>query len=417
MNDPIPFVDNRMIVPAFSSQAAAAEQAREIALVQAMIMAACQSPRDEGAAMERIKIECQNIELASRFEYVYTRGSTLVQGPSIDLARAIVAHWGGIDYGWRVLDETQHGAEIMAFAIDFQRINRRSIVFNVRNWRETANGGYAITSDRDLYEHRGAQAMRRVRACLLDLLSKTAVDQAMRWCNETALEALGSKEQALDAIIAEFESLDVTEDMLSTRIGRKLRSAKLSELVRLHKTHTAIVDGMTTVIEEFPDRSHAKRARQQTQKQTPPSPPPAKKEPVEVDHSRYPNVPIDAAALPQWPEGLFYSKARHQWYDADGMIFDKSLHGWNASAKHPSISNGKFRARRGLYKNTEKSGAEGEANPTPFDTDSDESPPPPPLPPEDVPPPPEDVPPPPEQSESPSWKPGQPNEYAQASGR
>lgn len=396
--DVVPFENTTALDIPFSSQAAAAMQSREIAETQALIMAAQRAPRDEGAAMRLIKIECQNMELASDFEYVYTRGGTLIQGPSINLARVIASHWGRMDYGYRITQETETMVEGFAYALDMQNMNRTQIPFTVKKWRETKKGGYPVTSPRDVYEIVASQAMRRVRGCLLALISKTAVDKAIQWCNKTVMNNIGTREEATAAIIAEFETLEVAEQDLTDRIGKKIRSAKLSELIRLHKVYTAIVDGMTTVADEFPERTPAAPTR--TRRRVPPPPPSQedapREDPVPVDRKAYPAVPADAQRLPNWPTGLHYNRERRSWYDATGTIFDRALHGWNNQGKHPALkASGEFRMRRGLDKETEASKEEDAKTPTSFDG-AETSP---------------------AAGDNPGWQPGQQNDYADASGR
>lgn len=373
-------------------------QNREIAEVYVMMLAAANAPRDEGEALRKIRLECQNVELIKSFEYVYVRGGTEVQGPSIELLRVIATHWGRTDYGFRYLRETPEEAELQAYAVDLQNMNRRTLQFVIKKFRETKDGGYPITSQRDANEFVTGQAMRRVRACLSYILPKRIVDDAITWCNEAAVQMIGSKEDAVNTIIGEFEVIGVEEHALEQRLGRKIRSAKLSQLIKMHKVHTAIVDGITSVTEEFPGtRTRAPAKRRLATANRPPS---VQEESIQVDPRHYPDVPSDARRLPSWPPGLHASKERKQWYDAAGTIFDRAEHGWNSVDKHPSMrSDGRFRPRRGTASSSPSS-ADPAADPT-----ADATP---------------DTPP--QQDPDPDpkpagWTPGQQNDYADASGR
>ena len=72
---------------------------RQAQEVQGAIVMAKKFPRDEYAAMERIKRTCQRATLAEQAIYSYPRGGQTVMGPSIRLAEALAQNWGNIDYG------------------------------------------------------------------------------------------------------------------------------------------------------------------------------------------------------------------------------------------------------------------------------------------------------------------------------
>lgn len=54
------------------------------------------------------------------------------------------------------------------------------------------------------------------------------------------------------------------------------------------------------------------------------------------------NARLRAPVAPTWPQ-----KQGDDWIDADGQVFDREAHGWNADEKRPSVTaEGRFRARR-----------------------------------------------------------------------
>src|SRR5574340_597234 len=81
--------------PRHTTQAAAVEQSRAIAEVQAAVVVAQQCPRDMSRAEGEMRDTCGRLAVAQRAFYrVPNRGS----GPSVHLARELARIWGNVQY-------------------------------------------------------------------------------------------------------------------------------------------------------------------------------------------------------------------------------------------------------------------------------------------------------------------------------
>ncbi|MCW1885598.1 hypothetical protein OKA04_12740 [Luteolibacter flavescens] len=225
-------------------------EAREAQSVQVAMLAAKRFPRDERAALDRVLNSCCRESLASVAIYQYSRGGTDIQGPSIRLAEAIAQHWGNIESGWREIDRFRDSdgmgvSVIEAFAWDLQSNYRVPRVFNVRHWRDTKNGGYALTDDRDIYEMCANQASRRVRACLLAVIPGDVVEEAQRQCDVTLTSKADTSPEAQKKILAAFEPLGVSRAQIEARIQRRLESITAAQVVQLRKVLASLKDGMS----------------------------------------------------------------------------------------------------------------------------------------------------------------------------
>ena len=146
---------------------------RQTQEVQGQIVMAKRFPRDEIAARNRILTACQRKRLAEQAEYEYKRGTSKVTGTSIRLAEAMAQNWGNMDFGYVELERRSGESVVMAQAWDLETNTRQTRTFTVPHIRETKNGSYPLTSDRDINEMVSNQAARRVRACILGIIRGT----------------------------------------------------------------------------------------------------------------------------------------------------------------------------------------------------------------------------------------------------
>jgi hypothetical protein len=218
---------------------------RAIQEVQAALVVAKKFPRDEFAAIEKIKTACKRYELAEIAEYEYERGGTKIVGPTIDLLKAIAKRWGNIEYGWQELERKTGESIIRAYAWDMETNARNEMVFTVRHWRDTKQGGYALKDERDIYEATANFASRRVRACLEAVVDgdvvQTAVDECRRTLKGQNTEPLVDRARKMVSAFAEF---GVTPGMIEDRLGNKLNAISENQLAGLRRVYKSLKDGV-----------------------------------------------------------------------------------------------------------------------------------------------------------------------------
>lgn len=213
----------------------------------AMVMAK-NDPRDEVAAWDRIMRACQRKSLAEQAIYVYPRGGTSVQGPSIRLAEAIIQAWGNAEFGIKEIEQRDGESTVEAFAHDLETNTRQVKIFQVAHSRYTkANGNVPLTDPRDVYEQIASQGARRLRACILGIIPGDVVEAAVEQCEKTMRS--GEKEPLIDRVkkmAAVFGEQGVSIVMIEKKLGHKLDATIEQELVNLRKIYSSIRDGMAS---------------------------------------------------------------------------------------------------------------------------------------------------------------------------
>ena len=229
----------------------AMETTRAVAETQAAIYLAKQFPRDQRVAVDRVLAACQRPSLAEKAVYSYARGGSEIAGPSIHLAKAIAREWGNINFGIRELSNANGESEVEAFAWDIESNAREVKVFQVRHWRDTKQGGYALKDQRDIYELVANQGARRMRACILGIIPGDVVDLAIEQCEATLKASVEVTPALIAEMVKKFGDFGVSKAMIEKRIQRNIDTLTPGQVVNLRKIFNSLRDGVASVPDFF----------------------------------------------------------------------------------------------------------------------------------------------------------------------
>lgn len=228
-----------------SNGVVAVEQQRAIAEVQGAIISAKRFPRDMLSAINRIKVACQRPTLAAQALYNYGKGGSSVTGPSIRLMEAIAQNYGNISCGVIELSRNAGSSECMAYAWDLETNFRDEKKFQVRHWRDTKSGGYALKDERDIYELIANMGARRKRACIMAVIPGDVVEDATEQCEATLKADVNITPDLLKKLVEAFAPYGVAQDMIEKRIQRNLDAITPAQVVDLRKIINSLKDGMS----------------------------------------------------------------------------------------------------------------------------------------------------------------------------
>jgi hypothetical protein len=209
-------------------------------------------PRDPMIASNKIIAECSRPTLAELAVYSYSKGGTAIEGPTIRLMEAIARSWGNIRFGWQCLESNAQRSVIRAFAFDLEANILRETTFEVKHWRDTKQGGYALKDEREIYELQANKAMRRVRGCLEGLIPRDVIDMALSACEQTSKNSVDTTPEGIAKLLTFFEGFGVNRAMIEARNqGLKMESMKAPQVVGLRKIAAALRDGVAKVEDFF----------------------------------------------------------------------------------------------------------------------------------------------------------------------
>jgi len=265
-----------------ASAGAMTVQSRENTEVMAMAMMAKKFPRDPIVACDRIMNAFTRVALAEKAQYQFARGGSDIVGPSIHSAQAIAQQWGNMSNGWREVSryvgpDGVGVSEVEAFSVDYETVNRESITFHVRHWRDTKKGGYALKDERDIYELCANQAQRRKRACILAQLPGDIVDMAMQQAGVTLKSKADTSTEGIGKMVEAFTAFGVTKSQIEKLIQRRVDTIQAAQMVRLKRIYASLRDDMSEPDDWFEPEDGAPAAQQadKAAERTPPAAYPA----------------------------------------------------------------------------------------------------------------------------------------------
>jgi hypothetical protein len=220
--------------------------------IQAMVFMAKQFPRDEIAAMNRIKTACSRKALADVAMYEYPRGGTKVTGPSIRLAEVLLQSWGNMKCGVIELDNSPGESKAMSYAWDIETNAYDEKIFTVKHIRDTKQGAKTLTDNRDIYEKVANEGARRKRACIMAVIPAWVIEEAVEQCEKTLTS--GNPEPLIDRIrklLDKFKDQGVSKEMIEKYMGYKVDLFTEKDGLKLTKVYTAIKDGVAKKEEYF----------------------------------------------------------------------------------------------------------------------------------------------------------------------
>lgn len=224
---------------------AEAASAREMHEIQSAMTIAKKFPRDLIAVRERIKEACTRVKLAEGALYQYSRGGTLISGPSIRLAEVLAQCFDNIDFGIRELEQRDGYSVVEAYCWDIERNVKQRKTFQVKHHRDTRNGGYALTDSRDIYELVANNGARRLRACILGVIPGDIQDEAVEACNATLKTEVEITDDTIKKMLDKFSEIGVTRQQIEAKIQCRIDSIRPGQFVRLRGIYSSINDGMS----------------------------------------------------------------------------------------------------------------------------------------------------------------------------
>lgn len=241
-------------MPQVGAQAAVA---REQAEIQAAIVLARKFPRNEQLARDKALLSFERPRMAEDAQYSFPRGGRNITGPSIHLAVELARCWGNIRSGIRVVSMSDDTVHIRGFAMDVETNISAEFEdeFKKLIQRKDKNGQtlWIKPDERDLRELINRRGAILVRNAILRILPPDLVEDAERTAQETLEKAMDgpSRQEKLNAMTLSFTRLGVKATQLEKKMNCKLEAMSAENLAELRKIYKAIIDGQSTVAEQF----------------------------------------------------------------------------------------------------------------------------------------------------------------------
>lgn len=219
--------------------------------IHAAIIVALKFPRNEDAAYQKLLAACRRPSFARESFYRFPRGKgddqVMVEGPSVNLAREAARVYRHMRWGISVLSETMNERQIEGWAYDLENNNKVSQQdqFTKTVYRKTE--GWIPTNERELRELTGRRGAILYRNCLLQLLPKDWIEDAISLAKQILRDdAAKDPDAERKRIIVGFSNLNIRVEALEQFLGHKIGECSPAELVDLRAVYKSIADGATT---------------------------------------------------------------------------------------------------------------------------------------------------------------------------
>jgi len=239
------------------------QESRAVAEIQAAVLMAKQSPRNQNQAYLNIMAACKRNRLAEQAMYAYPRGGQMVRGPSIRMAEVLAREWGNCRIGITIQSQDKDKTEARAYAYDMQTNYMIDQDFTVPHKRTTKKGVKVLTDERDIRELVANIGSRHLRGCVLRLIPADIVDDAVEQIGRTLATSDVPIEERVKGMVKAFSEFGVKPEHLEKRLGHNLDATIPEEIVTLQGIFKSLKDGMAKRDDFFDDfkKDEAKDAK------------------------------------------------------------------------------------------------------------------------------------------------------------
>lgn len=220
--------------------------------IQGAIVVAQKFKRNEDQAFEKLMKACGRSSFAEEATYAFPRGGRTIKGPSVNLAREAARVWGNIQYGLDVIRDDDEGRQIQGWAWDVETNVKVTAddTFKKLIQRKTKDGKdtqWIVPDERDLRELTNRRGAICVRNCILQLIPRDLVEDALKRVDKTLRSgASDNPEETRKAVIIAFSDIGVTAEMLQEYLGHRIATSSPSEIANLRSIFKSIEDGNST---------------------------------------------------------------------------------------------------------------------------------------------------------------------------
>jgi len=212
--------------------------------IQSAIVIAQRFRRNEDAAYQKLMKAAGRSSFAEEALYSFPRGGATVEGPSVNMAREAARVWGNIRYGVDIIRDDDESRHIRAWAWDIESNTKTTQEDNFKKLIFRKDKGWIAPDERDLREltnRRGAIALRN---CLLNLIPKDVVEDAIAEVKRTlARESKVDPDSSRKKIVTAFSGIGVTVEALETKLGHPISQCSPDEVAELRGVFKSIQDG------------------------------------------------------------------------------------------------------------------------------------------------------------------------------
>lgn len=217
--------------------------------IEGAIILAKKFPRDIDAAFQKLMTALRRKSLAEAAAYSFPRGGQNVNGPSVNLARVAAQYYQNIRWGLDILKLTDQVIAIRGWAWDIENNIKVTADDEFKKLIYRKSGGWIVPDERDLRELINRRGAILVRNCLLQVIPRDLIEDAMGVARETIKKDIKDPKGEAKHLIMDFSAFGVTVEMLKGYLG--VDEFGVEEIVTMKEMLTSLRDGNSTKSDYF----------------------------------------------------------------------------------------------------------------------------------------------------------------------
>lgn len=218
--------------------------------IQSAIIIARKFPRNEKAIWQKLIIACERASFAEDARYSFPRGDTDVTGPSVNLAREAARVWGNIRYGLYVVRDDDETRLIRGWAWDVETNTKVEMEDDFKKLIQRKVKGkpgetvWLVPDERDLRELTNRRGAILLRNCLLQVMPKDLIEDALFTCGKTLVKEAGANPDAeRKRLMLDFGHLNISIEQIEQKLDHPFAQCTPAEIVELRGVCKSIQDG------------------------------------------------------------------------------------------------------------------------------------------------------------------------------
>lgn len=231
---------------------------RQMRLDNYLTAVAVQQPRDKKMVIKEVEFEAEL--LGEKAYYSWTakgkHGRALIEGPSIDLAMVLCREWGNCAARADLVAETGTHYLFDGIFLDLER--GVTVIRQFRQVKERDMGRMDQDRAEDIVFQVGQS--KGLRNAITAAMPQWLIDKALKKAKQAA-----AKNLTPDKVIEAFDKWDVSQKDLERKVGKASKRWDDLEMAELRGVYQSLLDGMTTVDNEFGEEQAAESVAEATE--------------------------------------------------------------------------------------------------------------------------------------------------------
>lgn len=216
---------------------------RQMRLDNYLTAVSVQKPRDKMMVIKEVEFEAEL--LGEKAYYSWTAGGSMIEGPSVDLAMVMIREWGNCAARADLVAET--GTHFLFDGIFMDLEKGITVIRQFRQVKENRGKGKMDAERAEDIVFQIGQS-KGLRNAICAAMPAWLISKALKKAKQSAAKSMTSEK-----VVEAFNKWGVDQKTLERKLGKACKRWDEMEMAVLRGIYQSLLDGMTTIDNEFGD--------------------------------------------------------------------------------------------------------------------------------------------------------------------